>query len=298
MSNSNPFPQKWHRGHGKKAIYPETMDTPDPSHGTWPLQPRIMALAVGGLVFLLAVLLVAYVAPNGAQSATATQAVMAPTPMVTSTPRCTSAMVEEQLVNKYMEQTQWSLAVAAARATLRQPDLCQADRKVLFEQLIKAGQEEIFDAQFGSLDVPAQQAQVTNYFSLRREAADAGVSFPMTELQVAERANKSGQYLLAKSAFDEAYTNGRFTTADRALLQEYSKVLYDLGISWTNSYGDLARYHEGLRMLVASYLVDKGYQLGSSDAWRKLGELVGTDEQQWPPTADTPLLPMLPAGKP
>ncbi|HEX8597035.1 MAG TPA: hypothetical protein VF952_00780 [Chloroflexia bacterium] len=207
----------------------------------------------------------------------------------TSTPNCESATAAEQIVIDHIEHAEWSLAEAAAEATLRRAGLCQADREVLQKQKVIAGLENIFATPFSAQDIPAQQGQVTDYLSLRQWAMGAGVPFP-TDLQVAQRACQAGRFLLCKSAFDQAIANQTFNRYDLGLVSQYSDALYNLGTSWVR--GDRDAYQQGLRMLVASYLIAKGHQASSTRSWDELRDLLGPDEQQWPKPADTPLLPM------
>lgn len=279
MRDRDPFRRQivWHRGEARLA------------------SPRLslpLLAATGGAVLLFTLLFAVWPGRAQPEAVPPITFVSPATPIPPTTvppthPSCVEATAELRIVQDHAQRSQWSLAAAAAESALRQRDLCEDDRRALLAQLVAAGLEQIYSEQFQPLDVAAQRALVTRYQALRRRAVDEGIPFP-TDIQVAQRAYQIGQFLLAKTAFDEAIVSRTVTPADQALIQQYVSTLYNLGAWWLQGDDELRR--EGLRMLVASHRLDVTFRVGSGVAGAKLREVLGPDEDHWPAASETPLL--------
>jgi hypothetical protein len=219
---------------------------------------------------------------------TATPAPTATSVAVTATPSCTSAAAYLDAIVLAEKLSQWEQAASTAALAYQLADLCAADKQALAEKVVAAGVEALFSQKLPSYaDVAAQQQQVETFHQLKHRAAATHVAFP-TDIQVAFRAYQGGQFLLAKIAFEEAFTAGTFTTADHALVQAYCSTVFNLGWHWT-AEGSGQTQQDGLALLVTANAIDETYQVGSRAAWGELHRRLG-DERTWPATAPSPLL--------
>jgi hypothetical protein len=206
---------------------------------------------------------------------------------VSPTPSCTArAWIET--IHYHEQRGDWGMAAANAEAALNDPALCPSIRESIAQLLITNSLNTIYYAKFLPQDTNAQYALLDRYRSIKRRAAILGVPFP-TALQIATQAYSIGQFLLAKTAFEEAFNEGSFTKADQSLLQQYASTLFNLGVWWSSDKNS-PMYTQGLRLLQASYAIDVQYGTGFGEAEAKLRELLGDDTTNWPEPAETPLL--------
>ena len=104
-----------------------------------------------------------------------------------------------------------------------------------------------------------------------KSSETAGIPFP-TRLQIATRAYGVGQFVLAKTAFEEAWSAGEFTGADQTFLQQYYASVYNLGLHWAEE-GSGTTQQDGFQLLVAADLIDSYYHVGARTAWGALHRL-------------------------
>lgn len=205
----------------------------------------------------------------------------------TPTPDCTAGAEWLKLIVAQEQHSQWAIASKNAEVALADPALCERDRQSLNEKVIQDGLQALYAQEFHPLDVKAQRDGVALYQSLRRRALTAGVAFP-TSIQVATDAYRIGQFLLARTAFEEALEVREMTANDQSLLQQYDSTLYNLGDWWIQGREEVRA--EGLQLLVASYQLDTKYKIGDGKAAAKLKEQLGDNPSDWPEPVATPLL--------
>jgi hypothetical protein len=266
-------------------------NTPE-SVSSRPYQAMLMPVLGGGAVLALIIALsflalhsIDRSAGQVTPSPVAPSVVMLP---ATSLPTCSSAAIYLDAILLHERHGRWEHAASTAELALRTPNLCLEDKEALAGKAIAAGLEVLFATRLPPyVDIAAHQQLVDRYHSLKRQAAASGIPFPTT-IQIATRAYSVGQFLLAKTAFEEAFLAGEFTAADQALVQQYTATLFNLGQHWVNA-GSSAK-DKGFSLLVASHRIDVAYQVGSGAAWGELRRQLGEDETKWPKPAATPLL--------
>jgi hypothetical protein len=255
------------------------------AHPSHPL--LVPVLGGAACLALFTVLLVLTLHPKEQSEAQAAGGRTTPQPVVIP-PTCRSGAEYLDAILLHEQHGRWEHAASTAELALRTPNLCPEDKEALAQKAIAAGLEALFATKLPPyIDIAAHQQLVDQYHSLKRQAAASSILFPTT-IQSATRAYSVGQFLLAKTAFEEAFVAGEFSPADQALVQQYTATLFNLGQHWATA-GPNTR-DEGLALLVASHRVDVAYQVGSGAAWGELRLQLGEDEATWPKPAATPLL--------
>jgi len=208
----------------------------------------------------------------------------------TATPSCDSADDYLRVIAEREVQGDYAGAEANAESGLNRRELCQSARTALIAKAISSGLKVLLSGKFAPTDVDAQQKEVDRYLELRERTQEAGVEFPMTDLQIAVDAYDSHPYL-ARAAFERAFKAGTFRPeVHRDLLKQYISALFNLGAWYTGAQPGSELYQRGLSYLCASHRLAKKFDTGQAEAWGKLRELLGPNESDWPAPVATPLL--------
>jgi hypothetical protein len=198
-------------------------------------------------------------------------------------------MTYRDTFNQQKEAGKWEAAAGIANAALATDTLC--NRKTWTGLAITAELEVLFARKPAILDVADQEQQVAAYQRLRLRAAQAAVPFP-SHTDIAERAYTAGQYLLAKTAFEDAFRAGDFTTANDPILRRYAIALYFLGDQYAKGSG--VTHEQGLRLLVAADVIDSHTHAEPQMAQAELRTILGKHPR--PKPADTPIVRVLLTG--
>lgn len=227
------------------------------------------------------------VIPN---AAAATIPTSVPVPTATA-PMCTSAQGYLTIIVAQEATGDYPGAASTADSALRITGLCPNDQTALKQKAVSVGISALYTAPFSDpLDIAAQQRLVDRYEMLRSQAEENSISRD-TDLQIARRAFAISQFLLAKTALDNAYAAGQFHPAvDRDITHLYVSSCYGLGMWYSTATKGSALYHEGLAWLATSHVLSVKYHTGQGEAASKLTELVSPTEAHWPAPAATPLL--------
>src|SRR5262249_33650324 len=126
------------------------------------------------------------------------------------------------------QQGQWAAAASSADLALAEPNLCASARVAFTAKAVANSLEALLTQPFYPQDMIAQKEVVDRYYTLKRRAEQAGVPI-LSTIQVAQRAYSVGQFRLTQVALEDAYLSGSFKLSDRALLQQYTATLYNLG---------------------------------------------------------------------
>lgn len=201
---------------------------------------------------------------------------------------CRAASDWLETITRQERAGQWQAAADNAEVALTSAGLCAEDRVTLEQKAINDGLEALFTERFDPRDISAQQTQVDRYHELSSRSADYGVNFP-SNVQVAGRAYGIGQFLLAKDAWETAFTSCEVDIQDRQQIRDYVATLFNLGYWWaTQGTGDTR--DEGLQLLQTSHLIDVRFQIGSGEAWGALRQILGSNERVWPQESPNPIL--------
>ncbi len=212
------------------------------------------------------------------------------TPPPTPTPDCVPAASGYlKTILDQERQLKWDVAAENAAAALNDPELCKEDRPILVQKYLTDSLEGLYARPFDP-SKEAQEEAVERYQTISEQSRRFGEQFsvdvpPLNPLTVAQRAAQTGKFRLAL----QAYETESFNTADQSLVRDYISLHFDVGDWWTRNRND-PNFKEGLSYLVASYRLEQKYKTGQAEAWRRLIELLGSDETKWPAPRKTPLL--------
>ncbi len=114
----------------------------------------------------------------------------------------------------------------------------------------------------------------------------------MLKIDIALRATAAGQYLLAKTAHEQAFTAGEYTLANQERLRDYARALFYLGTQYAQGSG--ITHTQGLQLLVAADVVDSHTNAVPRLAQVELTNYLGSAPRPVP--ADTPIIRALQGG--
>lgn len=246
---------------------------------TLPPSPFITAAIVGLLLVVLAVV------PGPHLQAVVSPATRTPTGPLSE--RCRSGEAQRGRNSTLAADQRWAQVIDETLGELYQPGLCPNDRLALRGELLDARMELLLSYPIIPNDRRQQQIVLQHYHAICNEAQVEGIALP-SDLDIARRAYAVGAFLLARTAFENAWSNGTFHAYDQEYIRQYASTLYNLGYWWTRS-DEEATYKEGLTLLAASYVVDQHFAVNSGAAEELLIVLVGPDKARWPEPAQTPL---------
>jgi hypothetical protein len=261
------------------VVLPEPSgNDPVPTEGQRPSPTNGLILPLIGVAVMLGLgaLLIALWRPGPGGGPLAT-----PPVYVTTTDRL--AMVLEQ-----QRQGQYALAAANARTILRQPQLSPHDR-VEFARLAVANDlEAIWGQPDPQRDLVAHRQAIEQYRAAEQLAQEQGIALPLSRRQAADRAYKSGKFLLAQLLVEEALAAGDLSACERAQLHFYASSIYNSGY-WLSRHDDPAVRRDGWALVVAAHRLDERFRLGQGEAGGQLRASFGA-ETAWPPAAPIALL--------
>lgn len=261
-----------------------------------PPSPRILLAGGAGLIIVLVLLLTIVMTfmnggdDDGGNDSIVTAPTEVPTamPTVMPTPSCQSVSNWIDQLTYLMDKGLWKEASDTAQVALAAPNPCPDGPDALQELAITAGLEALFDEPFDPRDLASQEAQVDRFYRLREQAARYRVELP-SDLTLARRARVGGQFLLAKTAFEEALEAGALQPEDRENLRAYVSTLHDLGRWWLTS-PNKELHDQGGQLLADCMALDVEYRLGSGACYGALQELVSPDPADWLEPSHQPLL--------
>ncbi len=260
---------------------------PSGSYAPW----IVLSLMMVGLVFLVGRGFARNTPPSTPTVVAPIAAVVPPTATAippTPTPNCVS--VKDTYLKTILEleaRTKYNAASENAALALSTSGLCKEEQEVIALKLVNDGLEALFAEPFDSTRA-GQEHFTTRYQEIQAQAKRYGAPLPRS-LAVAQRAAQSGKYTLATFAYESAWEEQTFTSADRAFIQDYVSNLYNAGKYFSESLDGETRTL-GLRFLSTSYHVSERHRIGDGFAWDRLRTLCGTDERSWPEPLKTPLL--------
>lgn len=276
--------------------------TDDPS--TIPEPPRqVLGVLPGwllpvGVALIAAVLILAAVMglqPHGPDPATRQlrqqvselEQAMAATP--TERP-CVTATNYLDIITGHESAAEWDAAFTTAQTALRMPKLCAADKEALARKAVADGLAAIWATPSTTpADYDAQEAAVSRYQTLQRLSRSYGVTFPLSDRQVAGEAYKVSQFLLAKTVMEQGFETGQIDRTDQLQIGFYHDSVYNLGW-WLANHASGEQNTLGLSLLATAAALDEQYQLGRGQAAEELRRLVSDDPGTWPKPAPSPLL--------
>jgi hypothetical protein len=267
----------------------ETTSTTTQRGGGSPQEPPVPPLAIGiGAFVLVVAFLVFFLLPRGeAEPIKPTPVPVQPTAVSTPVPVVSPIATYVDICEQHISRGRYQDCVNTAEAGLEQPNLSEADRRVLVGYIVSSGMKDLYTQPFQPLDRKQHQQMVDTYLSLVKRAQDAGVAID-SPLQVASYAHASSHFQLARVAIEQAYQQGQFDPSiDRDVTGLYVSVLHGIGHYYTQSEWGSPLFEEGLQALVASDYIADDYQTGRSEAEVLLNKLIGSD---WPQPMDSPLI--------
>jgi hypothetical protein len=124
-----------------------------------------------------------------------------------------------------------------------------------------------------------QRRVVTAYSDLKALANQHGLPQP-APLPIAQSAYDNRLFLLATSAYADAFAAGDASAEDRAIVRADYAGQYNLGLIWANR-SEPSQRQEGLARLATACRINEQLQLGSPEACNELQTLVGP-RARWP----------------
>ncbi len=203
-----------------------------------------------------------------------------PTPEPTREP-CQDGTAHLAIVSAQELSAEWQQAYASARSALQIEDLCRENRSELARKAVANG----LNANWATPAEPAspnvQENAVDRYRQIEQLASNYALSFPLSARQGAEQAYEASQFELAIVLVEQAAGRGEIAASDPLQARFAAAAYYNQGYHYALDGADKATRDEGLRFLLSAHLIDREHQLGISEAWRLLSQLIGNDERLW-----------------
>jgi hypothetical protein len=257
-----------------------------------------LALAGAGLVLVLALPALGFGRPAAAPPPPPPEVPPPVQPVAATVPACPSIASWLEVIATYERQARWSLTTSTTQTALRTPGLCADDRSALAQKLVAASREALFEEPPAPEDAPGQRRVTSAYVDLKSLARGYGLAEP-APLAIARTAYDQRLYLLAATAYTDAFTSGAATIEDREVVRADYAAQRNIGLIWAQRTDPSLR-QDGLARLATACRIQERQQLASPEACDDLRRLVGTREK-WPapltdPLLDAPPAPVSPRG--